>query len=144
MNMLTIGKLAGLSGVSADTLRFYEREGLVAPEGRTEAGYRLYDPEAARRVIFIKKAQSLGFTLAEARQLLEYRGDDHATAGEVHKLAEAKVEEFRVKIAEMQRMIDTLENLVDLCPGEGPIEGCPIVDHLYPAQNGGALKKAGE
>lgn len=84
--MFTIGKLAALAEVSADTLRYYEREGLVAPSGKSEGGYRLYDKAAADRIRFIKRAQQCGFTLAEIAELLSLRQtrsrDPHA-AGDV-------------------------------------------------------------
>ena len=74
--MITIGKLAGLTSVSNDTLRYYEQEGLISPAGKSPAGYRLYDRDSARRIHFIKHAQQCGFTLAEIRDLLELRSRD--------------------------------------------------------------------
>ena len=71
--MLTIGKLAALAKTSTDTLRYYEREGLIEPAGRSESGYRLYDKDSARRIHFIKQAQHCGFTLTEIRDLLATR-----------------------------------------------------------------------
>ena len=79
--MLTIGKLAAAAGVRSDTLRYYEREGLIEPAGKSPAGYRLYDKESARRLRFIKQAQQCGFTLAEIRELLVLRGRDAARCG---------------------------------------------------------------
>jgi DNA-binding transcriptional MerR regulator len=80
--MFTIGKLASLTSVSNDTLRYYEQEGLVRPAGKSPAGYRLYDKDSARRIHFIKHAQQCGFTLAEIRELLVLRGRDRACCGE--------------------------------------------------------------
>ena len=75
---LTIGKIAGLTDVSPDTLRYYEREGLICPTAKNDAGYRIYDGHSVRRVRFIKKAQRCGFTLTEIRQLLALRASDTA------------------------------------------------------------------
>ena len=80
--MLTIGKLAHSVGVSSDTLRYYEQEGLIEPAGKSPAGYRLYDQDSARRFRFIKQAQQCGFTLAEIRELLVLRGRDAARCGD--------------------------------------------------------------
>ena len=83
----TIGKLAALTQVSADTLRYYEREHLLQPRGKSSSGYRLYDEEAARRVQFIRHAQECGFTLAEIRELLTLRGRDSACCDDVRRVA---------------------------------------------------------
>src|SRR5262249_60507862 len=85
--MFTIGKLAGLTSVSNDTLRYYEQEGLIRPTAKSAAGYRLYDHDSARRIHFIKHAQSCGFTLAEIRELLELRSRDKACCGDVRARA---------------------------------------------------------
>ena len=79
--MFTIGKLARIADVSSDTLRYYEREGLIEPAGKSPAGYRLYDQDSARRLRFIKQAQHCGFTLAEIRELLVLRRRDAACCG---------------------------------------------------------------
>jgi DNA-binding transcriptional MerR regulator len=79
--MFTIGKLAGQTGVSNDTLRYYEQEGLIQPAAKSPAGYRLYDRDSVRHIHFIKHAQSCGFTLAEIRELLAVRGRDKACCG---------------------------------------------------------------
>ena len=74
--MLTIGKVAESADVTTDSLRFYEREGLIRPAKKTDSGYRLYTQEAIRRIAFIKHAQQCGFSLAEIRELLDLRSDD--------------------------------------------------------------------
>ena len=83
--MLTIGKLAALSEVSADTLRFYERQGLIVPASKSAAGYRLYGEDAVVRLRFIKQARECGFTLAEIEQLLVLRSQDVACCGDVRQ-----------------------------------------------------------
>ena len=80
--MFTIGKLASLTSVSNDTLRYYEQEGLIEPAGKSPAGYRLYDTDSVRRIRFIKHAQHCGFTLAEIRDLLELRRRVPISAGQ--------------------------------------------------------------
>src|SRR5215211_5795020 len=88
--MLTIGKLDALADVRTDTLRYYEREQLLAPASKSDSGYRLYDSNSVRRVGFIKRAQHCGFTLAEIAQLLALRLQASACCGDVRKLAEEK------------------------------------------------------
>ena len=84
---LTIGKIAGLAQVSADTLRYYERERLIAPTAKSASGYRLYEREALQRIQFIKQAQQCGFNLAEIRSLLALRGSDAACCRDVRRVA---------------------------------------------------------
>jgi MerR family Zn(II)-responsive transcriptional regulator of zntA len=88
--MFTIGKLAAQGGVSADAIRYYEKQGLLRPARKTEAGYRLYDRNAARRIQFIKHAQDCGFTLAEIRQLLELESRSSACCNDVRGIAITK------------------------------------------------------
>lgn len=132
MVKLTIGKVAEACDVKIDTLRYYERVGLIEPERRTSSGYRLYHPESIRRVKFIKKTQALGFSLDEIRTLLALRGSDTATAGDVLLATENKIVEFKQKIGELETIRKALEDLASQCPGTGPVNDCPILDHLYP------------
>lgn len=132
--MINIGKLAYISGVSTDTIRYYERIGLVEPEGRTSSGYRTYSSETVRKIKFIKKAQGLGFSLDEIRTLLDLSTSDAATAGDVLKVAEEKIVEFKHKILELEQIRNVLEDLAARCSGTGPISNCPILDHLYPEE----------
>src|SRR3954454_3406088 len=100
--MFTIGKLASLTSVSSDTLRYYEQEGLVKPAGKSPAGYRLYDKDSARRIHFIKHAQNCGFTLAEMRDLLVLRGRDKACCGDERARAVDKKLQIESKIRAMK------------------------------------------
>ncbi len=108
--MITIGKLAGLTSVSNDTLRYYEAEGLIRPAGKSPAGYRLYDRDSARRIHFIKHAQQCGFTLAEIRNLLDLRSRDKACCGDVRTRAIEKPRSTDLRVCERetagQRMHD--------------------------------------
>ncbi|MCB2082033.1 MAG: heavy metal-responsive transcriptional regulator [Rickettsiales bacterium] len=134
MAKLTIGKVAEACDVKIDTLRYYERVGLIEPERRTSSGYRVYHPECIRRVKFIKKTQGLGFSLEEIRSLLELRVSDTATAGDVLQATEDKIVEFKHKVIELETIRKVLEDLAAQCPGTGPVSDCPILDHLYPPQ----------
>jgi MerR family Zn(II)-responsive transcriptional regulator of zntA len=129
--MLTIGKLAGLTGVSNDTLRYYEHEGLMKPAAKSLAGYRLYDPDAVRRIQFIKHAQSCGFTLAEIRELLELRGRDKACCGDVRTRAIEKKLQIERKIRAMKAMSKVLDQLIaDCADGKRPVKECTIISAL--------------
>ena len=124
----TIGKLGALSGVSADTLRYYERERLLKPRGKSAGGYRLYDEEAARRVQFIRHAQECGFTLGEIRELLTLRGRDSACCDDVRRVAVERKLQLESKIRSMKAMSAALDRLLAACNRDGaPIEACPIL-----------------
>lgn len=125
---LTIGKIASLSKVSADTLRYYEREGLISPAGKSEGGYRLYDRDAVRRVRFIKEAQHCGFTLTEIRNLLDMRTSDAACCRDVRRVAVEKKIQLEAKIKAMRAMSKALDHLIATCSNEGrPLDDCPIL-----------------
>ena len=129
--MLTIGKLASLTGVSNDTLRYYEQEGLVEPAGKSAAGYRLYDKDSARRIHFIKHAQSCGFTLAEIRELLVLRRRDKACCGDVRSRAIEKKLQIENKIRAMNAMSEALDQLIADCANERqPVNECTIIAAL--------------
>lgn len=126
---MTIGRLADAASVGVETIRFYEREGLLETPERTRSGYRLYRPEAVERLGFIRRAKALGFSLAEIRELLGLA----APAGErarVKALTEHKLAEIDRRIEELRRMREALAELNRQCSGEGPVEGCPIIEAL--------------
>ena len=129
--MLTIGKLAGQTGVSNDTLRYYEQEDLIRPAGKSLAGYRLYDQDSARRIHFIKHAQGCGFTLAEIRELLALRGRDKACCGDVRTRAIEKKLQIETKIRAMKAMSKALDHLIGECADETqPVKECTIIAAL--------------
>jgi len=129
--MFTIGKLATLTSVSNDTLRYYEDEGLVKPVGKSPAGYRLYDGDSARRIHFIKHAQQCGFTLAEIRDLLALRGRDKACCGDVRTRAIEKKLQIENKIRAMKIMSKALDQLIAECANEThPVKECTIIAAL--------------
>ena len=126
--MFTIGKLADTAGVSSDTLRYYEREGLIEPAGKSPAGYRLYDKDSARRLRFIRQAQQCGFTLAEIRELLVLRGRDAARCGDVRKRAVEKKRQLEGKIRSMRAISKVLDLLIANCVDETrPVGECAIL-----------------
>jgi MerR family mercuric resistance operon transcriptional regulator len=130
MESLTIGQVARAAGVGVETVRFYEREGLIAEPPRRASGYRQYPPEAVRRIRFIKRAKELGFTLKEVRELLSLRVDPDTTCGDVRARAEAKTDAIGQKIHALQRMKDALVRLTEACVGSGPTGECPILEAL--------------
>jgi len=131
MKQLTIGKLAELTGVSADTLRYYEKTKLITGTSRSAAGYRLYDPDAVRVVRFIRGAKELSFTLDEIRQLLTLKTSDTSTCAEILKHTEAKLKEAESRIRELKEIRKVLKALAEQCPADNtPTDCCPILDHI--------------
>jgi DNA-binding transcriptional MerR regulator len=129
--LITIGKLAARAGISADTLRYYEDEGLIAPAGKSEGGYRLYGEDAIRRIGFIKHAQHCGFTLTEIWELLALRAEDSACCGDVRQRAVGKKLQLEHKIRAMQAMSQALDRLIADCAGGSlPLDDCPILAAL--------------
>lgn len=127
---MTIGKLAKKVNVTIDSIRFYERRGLIDEPLRTESNYRRYPLEAAARLRFIKKAQKLGFSLDEIKALLNLHHDSTASKADVKARTESKILEIQEKIQDLTRMLGALEQLNGLCNGHGPIEECPILEAL--------------
>jgi MerR family mercuric resistance operon transcriptional regulator len=129
MQDLSIGQLARRSDVGVETIRFYEREGLIAADGRTASGYRRFAPAVVDRLGFIKRAKKFGFSLTEIRQLLDL-AQAEGDRGHVKEIAEHKLAEIEHRIAELQRMRAALADLTRQCSGHGPVEGCPIIETL--------------
>lgn len=127
---LTIGKLAKKADVSIDSIRFYERCGLLAKPARTEANYRVYPLEAASRVRFIKKAQKLGFSLGEIQELLDLSHAPGASKADIKRKTEEKIDDIKAKIQDLSRVLNALEQLDQRCDGHGPVEECPILKAL--------------
>ena len=125
---MTIGQLAKAAGVNRETLRYYERKELVPSPARSKAGYRLYPPEAVRRITFIKRAQDLGFTLKEIKELLSLAASNVRTCQEIKQQTEAKISNIGRKIRDLERMKKRLEELVSECSEENTISECPILD----------------
>lgn len=126
----TIGKVARMSGVGIETIRFYEREGLIPEPPRRDSGYRQYPPTVIERVRFIKKAKDLGFTLAEIGELLDLSVGQGSTCADVKRKAVEKMKEVDAKISDLKRIRRALNQLTDQCRGKGPVSECPILENL--------------
>ncbi len=126
---LTIGRLARAAGVGVETVRFYERRGLIQrPLRPLDGGYRVYPETTIARIRFIREAQTLGFTLAEIRELLSLEADPSAECGAVRARAEAKLAEVEDKMRRLGAIRDGLRALIAACPGEGRARGrCSII-----------------
>ncbi len=114
MEKITIGKLAEMSGVGVETVRFYQRKNLLR-EPKVTQGFRTYTEEDAQRIMFIKRAQELGFTLAEVKELLELNTKSRVTCGTVKIKTQEKLNEIEAKIADLNRMKHLLEKLSNAC-----------------------------
>lgn len=130
MSSLRPSELAQASGVNPQTIRYYERRGLIPRPPRTGSGYREFPPDAVLRVRFIKQAQGLGFTLKEIKGLLELRVRSGVTCAEIRQRARDKIEDIAEKIDALNRMQEALTHLANRCRGRGPVEECPILDAL--------------
>jgi len=111
----TIGKIAMQSAVSADTLRFYEKKGLITPKLRTASGYRLYTEDAVYRVRFIKQAQSYGFSLSDVSKLLTQINEGKCYCSDVYKLATERKLQVSYKLAELEAVSHALDILIENC-----------------------------
>lgn len=127
---MTIGALARREGLAPETLRYYERLGLITPSRRSASNYRLYGLEAGCRLRFIRRAQALGFSLADIGELLSLHARPENDMGPIKQLAENKMADIEAKIADLQRMKSGLAALSQQCPGHGPTAECPILSAL--------------
>lgn len=130
MDGLTIGKVARGAGLAIDTVRYYEREGLLNKPARTAAGYRHYSSDAVARLRFIRQAKDLGFTLSEIKELLALRVAPGKSCADVRAHAEAKIADVDRRIASLKRVRGALMKLASACTGKGPISQCPILEAL--------------
>lgn len=127
---LKIGEVAERGGVNLQTIRYYEREKLLPEPPRLPSGYRVYPDQTVRRVRFIKRAQEIGFTLAEIRELLAIRIDADRDSSDVRALAQAKIIDIEEKIQTLQRMKDALGRMTERCTGCGPASECSILESI--------------
>ena len=130
MDSFSIGELAKQANVHVETLRYYERRGLIPKPRRTVSNYRVYSSENLRRVKFIKQAQELGFSLNEIKKLLALRATPRARCADVRAYAAHKIQDIDGKIRSLARMRKTLEKLIAECSGDGPATQCPILESL--------------
>lgn len=130
MKSLTIGQVAHQAEVGIETVRFYEREGLLHEPARTESGYRQYGFEVVARLRFIRRAKELGFSLKEIKELLAFRVEPTTTCAEVRNKAAAKIADIEEKIKALGKIKNALVQLTAVCRGRGPISDCPILEAL--------------
>lgn len=123
---MKIGELARRGGVGIDTVRYYEREGLLPPARRLASGYRTYSADDLQRLQFVLRAKVLGFTLSQVRELLVLTGGNGSDVAQIKVAARQKLLDIDAKLAELQQMRATLSALVAACPGEGELSDCPI------------------
>lgn len=125
----TIGRLAKQAGVGIDTVRFYERRGLLPTPQRTASGYRLYQEDSISRIRFVRRAKELGFTLDEIENLLKLQ-DQGGRKSEVKAITNRKLEQINAKIADLERMRGVLQALAAECNGKGTVSTCPIIEAI--------------
>jgi len=131
MTAMTISKVAKKAGVGIETVRFYERKGLVdQPLKPPSGGFRVYPAETAERIRFIRQAQELGFTLREIQELLSLRTDPATDCADVRERAQTKLDEVNRKIALMKGIQTALKKLIAACPGQGALRVCSIIDAI--------------
>ena len=130
MLQLTIGQLAKQAGVGVETIRYYERRGLMAKPGRRASGYRQYDETAIARIAFIRRCKDLGFTLTEIKELLGLWFDTQTTCTEVRRKAEQKIDDIESRIKTLQAMKRSLRKVVDQCHQRKSLQECPLLDGL--------------
>lgn len=125
-----IGALASEADVNIQTIRYYERRGLLPNPERTASNYRVYGPGTAQRVKFIKRAQELGFTLAEIQELLELRAEPDARCEDVCNRSRVKIRDIEEKIRSLESIKAALGKLIGSCSNEGPVAGCHILNSM--------------
>lgn len=135
MERLSTGEVAERAGVGVETIRFYEREGLIEEPPRTGAGYRQFPPRVVTRLRFIRSAKDLGFTLREIRELLSLRAGPGRNRDDARRMAREKLDEVDGKIDALQRIRHALASLVDQCRGGGVAEECPILEAMEPDED---------
>jgi len=126
----TIGILAGRAGVDIQTVHYYERQGLLLPVGRTAAGYRLFNEGSLKRLLFIRRAKELGFTLKEIKGLLELSVDSAESCGRVREKAVEKLRDVEEKIKALGSLRMVLNELIDSCEMRSPTEACPVIKSI--------------
>ena len=130
MNGPTIGQIAKRAGVGVETVRFYERKGLIEQPRNRTAGYRVYPEDVVPRIQFIRHAKDLGFTLKEIGELLSLRPDPRTNCAAVKERAQGKMADIDEKIASLSRMQRSLAKLVDACDRRAQTAECPILEAL--------------
>jgi len=125
-----IGEVSSRAKVNKETVRYYEKRNLIPKPDRRRSGYRIFTQRHIDQIKFIKRAQELGFTLNEIKELLNLRMDEHTTCSEIRNEAQRKYQDVVEKIEDLQRIKNTLTDLIDSCSGNGPKGDCPILGAL--------------
>jgi|AntRauTorcE11897_2_1112592.scaffolds.fasta_scaffold73998_1 MerR family mercuric resistance operon transcriptional regulator len=125
-----IGEVAARAEVNKETVRYYEKRKLIPEPDRRRSGYRIFTQRHIDQIKFIKRAQELGFTLSEIKELLELRVDEKSSCSIIKKEAEEKYKDVSDKINDLKRIKNTLAELIDSCSGSGPKGDCPILGAL--------------
>ncbi len=137
MEPLTISKAAQQAGVGVETIRFYERKGLIEqPLKPLGGGYRTYTNETVQRIRFIRQAQELGFSLTEIEELLDMRTTPGTDCGDIHQRAAAKLADVDRKVEALTRIREALKEVIAACPGQGGLEGCSIIGAMEKKKEG--------
>jgi MerR family mercuric resistance operon transcriptional regulator len=129
MRVLTIGRLAAAAGVNLETVRYYERIGLMPSPARTNSGHRAYEKAHVKRLAFIRRARELGFGIDDIRALLALAEPARGSCAEVREIAQAHLDDVRAKLADLAKLEQILAETIDQCSGE-PAPSCPVLDML--------------
>lgn len=132
MDTLSIGQVAKATGVSVETIRFYEKRGLVSAPARTAAGYRQYPPETVKRIGFIQHAKDAGFTLSEVGELLTLRQAESDTCSQVKRRAQLKLLDVERRLQDLHMVRNALSGLIARCDITDQMGECPIIEALEP------------
>ena len=129
---LSIGQVAKQTGLSVEAIRYYEKEALIAAPERSSGGYRIYQPDMVKRVLFIKRAKAVGFSLKEIRELLSLKASETTCCGDIRSVAIEKIAQIENKISELETMRNVLTNLAARCESKSAsdLSDCPILDSL--------------
>lgn len=124
------GTLAGHCGVNSETIRYYEKKGLMPDPPRSAGGHRIYDQSHLKRLSFIRRTRELGFTIREVRDLLDLVDSEEYTCAEVRNRTVVHLRDVEQKLRDLQNMQQTLNSMVSKCDG-GLVPQCPIIDALF-------------
>jgi MerR family transcriptional regulator, copper efflux regulator len=140
----TISEAARSAGLGVETVRFYEREGLLKAPARSGSGYRQFTPADVRRLAFVRRAKTLGFSLREIKELLALTAHRRTNVAKVKAFAQAKAERLREQIRDLQKIETALQHLVDECSGSGPANHCPILNAILLEEIGAGADDANQ
>jgi Hg(II)-responsive transcriptional regulator len=140
MNKLSISELAKRVNVNKETIRYYERKRLIPEPPRNDSGHRQYSEIDVKRAEFIKRTQSIGFSLKEIKDLLMLKIEPQATCKDIQRIVQFKISDINKKITDLMLIKKILKNLAGRCTGKGPVGECPILDELEKTKPKGEKK----